>query len=249
MRCFSFAVAHVLSESCNCAGIFDWEPVSLKDPLYQQVPPTLLTDGSVRAFAFNDQSTVLLPLSFQGQQAIRALTVGVWLRTSSYSTTEPSTANQALLDFDESEYFSLRVTPAGMLSFGSSHNGLQASLTERAGKPLADGEWHYAAFTFRCLGCVDGVADGMKRIFRDGVLTANSTSLEAIGSSAALKRYGVIGDGSEISSIDPAAAAAPDERRISGDFFDGDIALVHMHPVVLSAVQVSITPVWRICGA
>lgn len=77
----------------------------------------------------------------------------------------------------------------------------------------------------------------MKRIYRDGSLSANSTNLAPIGSKAGLKRYGVVGDASEVSSIDP--AATPDARRISGDLFDGDIALIHIHSVALSATQVS----------
>ena len=52
------------------AGIFDWEPYSIKDSSYKQVPPTLLVErelnnATVRAFAFNDRSTVLLPVLFQ----------------------------------------------------------------------------------------------------------------------------------------------------------------------------------------
>ena len=144
------------------------------------------------AFRFAESEYVALDTAYDDSGALDEFTACGW-----FKTTESSTDNWAILDFDRSEYFNLYVEPDGDVGFSTSEvTGYSGSAVDDlyASGSWNDGDWHLACGTYD---------DGEKRIYVDGREEASRSNVHggsAVGSG--VKRYGFIGDGSEAASFD-----------------------------------------------
>jgi FlaG/FlaF family flagellin (archaellin) len=144
------------------------------------------------AFRFAETEYVALDTAYDTSGALSEFTACGW-----FKTTESSTENWAILDFDRSEYFNLYVEPDGDVGFSTSevtgHSGSAVDDLYATGS-YNDGDWHLAC------GAYD---DGEKRIYVDGREEASRSNVhggDPVGSG--VTRYGFIGDGSEAASFD-----------------------------------------------
>ena len=211
---------------------------------------TLHSDGRpLRYYFFNNAHHIPLYRYFLSWEQRGEVTVGVWFRTTYLDDSGDYGDNWAFLDFDRSEFFSAYITPAGYLGFSYKtrettswwDGGRNYDYVEPSSLPhLADGEWHYAVFTFKCEGVRRVESDRPYRIkywtcekstvrmYRDGVLSFTGAVPNGFCLGAGYgrytgrnHRYGMIGDGSEASRFN---------RGRNGAYYTGDIAMVHYSP-------------------
>ncbi len=155
------------------------------------------TDGKVGDYSlsFNGNTQYL---GIQGKNyntvgALGELTIGLWFQTS-YNVGS-WTNNWAFFDYDRSEYFNFFIRPdTGQLGFSTSRSGIDDFYSATGG--FNDGEWHYAV----------AVYDGTNKYIYIDPSTGqpDNTDLDshsglAIGTGTS--RYGIIGDGSEATSV------------------------------------------------
>ena len=141
---------------------------------------------------------------------ISELTVLCWIKTS-YNTGNNrddgsiETNNWAFLDFDRSEVFNLSVEGGGQLKFAgkSANNGGFSEFYDlgagtHSSRLVNDGNWHQVGVTF-------SVAAQKIIFFIDGVMIRSVSAngnMTALGSG--VRRYGIIGDGSEADTVNGA---------------------------------------------
>ena len=138
---------------------------------------------------------------------ISELTVLCWIKTSysnGINTADGGydSANWSFLDFDRSEVFNLFVEGGGQLKFSgrSANNGGFSTYYDlgagtHSSRLVNDGNWHQVGVTF-------SVAAQKIRFFIDGVMIRSVSAngnMTALGSG--LRRYGIIGDGSEAGTV------------------------------------------------
>jgi len=222
---------------------------------------------SEKAYEFNNGTTgnyaVISNLNYGAGKTIAEMSCFVWMRTDYDSGTTDgalNTTNWALIDFDRSEVFNLFINGDGFLSFAgnpSNNGGIGTNMTggtsslfdiaangRAAGDTVGavdtslkvnDGDYHYVGVTYsvanqRIILWIDGVAKFVAT--GNGSLTALATGGDQ------LKRFGVIGDGSEASTnTDINNYNSPGLNNI---WFDGAISAIHLHEVEVCSDDVSI---------
>ncbi len=160
------------------------------DGLVEGPRPTLGRDGL--AYAFNGESDkIALPLKFDQVGSLPTMTSCAWFQVRSSTTTH----DQALVDFDGSEYFSLYVEgKTGVVGFdtqaGTSHDRLLGTTA------VNDGRWHHACALY----------DGKdKSLYVDGHSDGQSENGHAgLSLGTGVVRYGFIGTGSEATEFNGA---------------------------------------------
>lgn len=161
---------------------------------------------------------VALPISYNGVNAVPAVSVEAWVRTS--FTGSGYNSNWAIVDFDRSDFYDLFVRgDDGRVGF-STYSATGAINDFYGNISVNDGQWHHIAAVY------DGVD---KHIYVDGVLDttiANPHGGNALGKSTT--RFGFIGDGSEAGSYNASK---------NNIFYDGDISEVRIWNRALDAVE------------
>ena len=149
------------------------------------------------SFNGNNQYLGIQGKNYNTVGALDEFTIGLWFKTSFSGGSYNS--NWAFFDFDRSEYFNFFIRPdttehEGKLGFSTTRSGIDDFYSTTGG--FNDGEWHYAVAVY------DGTN---KYIYIDpssgqpDATSLNSHSGLAIGSGTS--RYGIIGDGSEATSL------------------------------------------------
>jgi len=145
------------------------------------------------SFNGNNQYLGIQGKNYNTVGALDEFTIGLWFQTSSNVGTEFD--NWAFFDYDRSEYFNFFIRPdTGQLGFSTSRSGIDDFYSATGG--FNNGEWHYAVAVY------DGTD---KYIYIDpstgqyDAIDLNSHSGLAIGTGTS--RYGIIGDGSEATSV------------------------------------------------
>ena len=169
------------------------------------------------ALDFNNAEYVAVENSYSGTGTVGSVSVSAWVNTASSGGW---TDNWAILDFDRSEYFNVFVDAAtGQLSFSTSGGGIHDF---SGGPAINDGAWHH----------ITAVYDGADKIlYVDGVEVGRAVN--AHGGSAlgtANTRYGIIGDGSEATSIDGSR---------NNLYYDGQIDELKVYDGTLSAAEIA----------
>lgn len=170
------------------------------------------------ALDFNNAEYVAVENSYSGTGTVGSVSVSAWINTS-YAGTGYN-ENWSIVDFDRSEFFNVFIDGAtGQLSFSTR----AGSINDFSGGPaINDGVWYQ----------VTAVYDGTDKIlYVDGVEVARSVNPHggsALGT--ANTRYGIIGDGSEASSIDGAR---------NNMYYDGQIDELKVYDGALSAAEIA----------
>jgi hypothetical protein len=151
-------------------------------------------DGKIgKALEFDGANDYVAIDNFVYDEAgqIDKITVMAWIETTD--------TNNAIIDWDSSEYWSLGVDFAGTVGTGkiSWNTSGETEGTHNLGSTgtVNDGDWHHIAVTYDS-------ADGKKEIYIDGEPDNSATAYSAgenLGTS--VTRYGFIGDGSEASTF------------------------------------------------
>lgn len=151
----------------------------------------IVTGQVGNAFDFNNSEYIALNYSYNGVNAVPAVSVTAWINTTHSSGSISD--NWAILDFDRSDFFNVYIHGNGQLAFSTQGSGGINDFTA-TGPAVNDGQWHHVA----------AVYDGTDKIlYVDGVEVSRVTnphSGDALGSSQT--RFGFIGDGSEATSFD-----------------------------------------------
>jgi hypothetical protein len=157
-----------------------------------------LFDGSNDYFYLDDS------LYYGGGSTLSEMSVFAWIITSSNSTGSTlgdngaNNGNWSILDFDRSEAFTFAINGTGeiqMAGDSSNYGGLDEFYDLIGTNKYNDGNWHYIGWTF-------SVANQKIVMYADGEVDRTFTgngSMSALG--AGVKRYGLIGDGSEAGSV------------------------------------------------
>ena len=145
------------------------------------------------SFNGNNQYLGIQGKSYNTVGALGEFTIGLWFKTPDIGGTW--TSNWAFFDYDRSEYFNFYIRPdTGGLGFSTARSGIDDFNSNTGG--LDDDQWHYAVAVY------DGTN---KYIYIDpstgqyDAIDLNSHSGLAIGTGT--PRYGIIGDGSEATSV------------------------------------------------
>ncbi|NHJ25794.1 MAG: hypothetical protein EAX89_14530 [Candidatus Lokiarchaeota archaeon] len=155
------------------------------------------TTGKVGSYSLsfngNNQYLGIEGKNYNTVGAISQLTVCLWFQTSFIGSSYND--NWAFFDYDRSEYFNFYIRgDNGQLGFSSARSGIDDFYSNTG--TLNDGDWHFGVAVY------DGID---KYIFIDpssgqwDARDLNSHSGLAIGTGTL--RYGIIGDGSEATSV------------------------------------------------
>ncbi|MEN8255676.1 MAG: LamG domain-containing protein, partial [Verrucomicrobiota bacterium] len=139
------------------------------------------------------------------------ITVDTWIKT-----TDP--ADQILMDFDVSEYWSLALSGGKPVWSVATSPGAEQRLNGTTA--INDGMWHHVAAVFD---------QGAMRLYVDGVLNSKKTVGDGTFGTGTT-RYGFIGTGSEASSADGAQGPT--------DYFNGDVDETHIFLRALTEDQI-----------